>query len=160
MKERKLIREFLETIQDSPTRGDVFNHEDDYSLDSMGQSNHSHHSIDPDRDGIVSKEDLHMHFDMDKDGVVTTDDYRDHIDFHCQYPESLDHYNTLRTKSYDSVPCKKSYDSCSQHLMSNADDIDVYLTPLMDATGSTCRTSSVQGLLDVLQSLINCGMLR
>ena len=160
MKERNLIREFLETMHASPELGHSHEKEEDYSLDSVRPEKHSRHSIDPNRDGIVKQEDLHMHFDRDGDGVVTTDDYRDHIQFHCQYPETLDHYNKLKTKSYESVPCRTSYDSCSQHLMGNADEIDVYLAPLMDATGSTCRTSSVQGLLDVLQSLINCGMLR
>ena len=154
MKERSLIREFLETMYKEP----VIDIDTDYSLDSVRHD--SSHDIDPDRDGIVNKEDLYSHFDLDNNGVVTTGEYANHVDFHCQYPESLDHYNTLRTKSYDTVPCKNSYDSCSKHLMGNTDDIDRYLTPLMNATGSTCKTSSVQGLLDVLQSLVNCGMLK
>ena len=154
MKERSLIREFLEAMYKEP----VIDIDTDYSLDSARHD--STHDIDPDRDGIVSKEDLFTHFDLDNDGVVTTDEYANHVDFHCQYPESLDHYNTLKTKSHEVVPCRTSYDSCSQHFMGNTDDIDRYLTPLMDATGSTCKTSSVQGLLDVLQSLINCGMLK
>ncbi len=172
MKERSLIREFLETMKDNSNHHGDIRHDEDYSLDSMRPKNSSHHSIDPNKDGIVKQEDLHAHFDQDGDGVVTTDDYRDHIEFHCKHPETLDHYNTLREKTYKTVPCKSSYDSCSRYLMSNTDDIDKYLAPLMGSveeaddclmplmksTGSTCRTSSVQAVLDVVQSLINCGL--
>ena len=146
MNERKLIREFLDNM----------NQEEDYSLDHM--HGHSDHDLDPDDDGHITPEDLYSHFDLNKDNQVTTQDYIDHTKFHCAHPESLDHYNNARQQSIQSVPCKNSYDSCSQHLMGCPDDIDKFLKPMMDCTGSTCRESSTKALLDVLQSLINCGV--
>jgi|TARA_B100001094_G_scaffold332800_1_gene406575 hypothetical protein len=152
MNEKKIIREFLDNMQD-------------YSLDSSQEKNYqalpagdSHHDLDPDGDGHVTPEDLYSHFDLNNNGQVTTQEYVDHIDFHCAHPESLDHYSKAREHSIQSVPCKNSYDSCSQHLMGTPDDIDKFLKPLMDYTGSTCRESSTKALLDVLQSLINCGV--
>ena len=152
MNEKKLIREFLDNMQD-------------YSLDSSHEKNFqelpaddSHHNLDPDNDGHVTPEDLYAHFDLNNDGVVTTQEYMDHVNFHCAHPESLDHYSQAREQSIQSVPCKNSYDNCSQHLMGTPDDIDKFLKPLMDCTGSTCRESSTKALLDVLQSLVNCGV--
>tara|TARA_R100000030_G_scaffold100547_1_gene93845 strand:+ start:539 stop:997 length:459 start_codon:yes stop_codon:yes gene_type:complete len=151
MNERKLIREFLDNMQQ------------DYSLDSVQDDHESHdhqnRALDPDNDGYVTPEDLYAHFDSNGDNQVTTQDYVDHIKFHCAHPESLEHYNKAREISIQSVPCKTSYDSCSQHLMSRPDDIEKCLRPLMDDTGSTCKESSTKALLDVLQSLINCGVL-
>tara|TARA_S200000501_G_scaffold212322_1_gene199513 strand:- start:254 stop:712 length:459 start_codon:yes stop_codon:yes gene_type:complete len=150
MNERKLIREFLDNMQQ------------DYSLDSVqdDHESHDHHDreLDPDGDGCVTPEDLYSHFDLNNDGKVTTQEYVDHIKFHCAHPESLEHYNKAREISIQSVPCQTSYDSCSQHLMASPDDIEKCLRPLMDCTGSTCRESSTKALLDVLQSLINCGV--
>ena len=150
MNERKIIREFLDHMQD-------------YSLDSTQEKNYcalpygdSHQDLDPDGDGYVTPEDLYNHFDLTRDGKVSTQEYVDHIKFHCAHPESLEHYNRAREQSIQSVPCQDSYDSCSQHLMGTPDDIDKFLKPLMDCTGSTCRESSTRALLDVLQSLINC----
>ena len=151
MNERKLIREFLDNMQQ------------DYSLDSVQDDHESHdhqnRALNPDNDGYVTPEDLYAHFDSNGDNQVTTQDYVDHIKFHCAHPESLEHYNKAREISIQSVPCKTSYDSCSQHLMSRPDDIEKCLRPLMDDTGSTCKESSTKALLDVLQSLINCGVL-
>tara|TARA_Y100000022_G_scaffold124358_1_gene107652 strand:+ start:214 stop:669 length:456 start_codon:yes stop_codon:yes gene_type:complete len=150
MNERKIIREFFENMQD-------------YSLDSVQEDHesHEHHDrdLDPDNDGYVTPDDLYNHFDLDNDGKVTTQEYVDHIKFHCAHPESLEHYSRAREQSIQTVPCKTSYDSCSQHLMASPDDIEKCLRPLMDCTGSTCRESSTKALLDVLQSLINCGVL-
>ena len=112
------------------------------------------------QNGIVSKDELYNHFDLNNDGTVTGEDYANHIEHHCKYPESLDYYKEYQQNSHVSVPCINSYDSCSRHLMQNPDDIDVYIKPLMDVTGSTCIESSVKSLLDVLQSLINCGVFK
>lgn len=139
LSDRKITRQFLEHFQ---------------NLDSS----HDHGALQADENGVVSKEELYNHFDLDNNGVVTPQEYADHIEYHCAYPETLDHYKKCRQDSYNSVPCINSYDSCSKHLLQNPDDIDVYLKPLMDATGSTCRQSSVKSLLDVLQSLVNCGI--
>jgi len=152
MNERKLIREFLDNMQNYSLDA---TQEKDYSALPYGDS---HHDLDPDGDGYVTPEDLYTHFDLTKDGKVSTQEYTDHIKFHCAHPESLDHYNNAREQSIQSVPCRDSYDSCSQHLMGTPDDIDKFLKPLMDSTGSTCRESSTKALLDVLQSLINCGV--
>lgn len=155
--ERELTREFLSLIKENNFGGG------------------SHHDLDPDRDGVVSKEDLYQHFDLNGDGQVTTDEYKDHIEFHCKHPETLSHYNNLRSHSINKVGCKKSYDSCSQHLMScpdgiedmayyvkngSHDEIEHHLKPLMDQTGATCVDSSMTAILDVLQSLISCGIIR
>ena len=155
MDDRKLIREFL----------DIITQEEDYSLDSVKDGEHcalpygdSHHDLDPDGDGHITPEDLYSHFDLTNDGKVTTQEYVDHIKFHCEHPESLEHYNKAREQSIHTVPCRDSYDSCSQHLMGVPNDIDKFLKPMMDCTGSTCRESSAKALLDVLQSLVNCGV--
>ena len=138
--ERSIAKQFLENLNEN------------YCEDN-NKSNHL-----KTQNGIVSKDELYDHFDLNNDGTVTPEDYANHIEYHCKYPESLDHYKKYQQDSHMSVPCINSYDSCSRHLMQNPDDIDVYIKPLMDATGSTCRESSVKSLLDVLQSLINCGV--
>lgn len=161
MNERKLIREFLDLAASGEYQGDM----KDYSLESdepdvlLQKNSHSHHDLDPDNDGHITPEDLYNHFDLNNNGQVTTQEYVDHINFHCAHPESLDHYNKARQESIHMVPCKDSYDSCSQHLMGCPDDIDKFLKPLMDCTGSSCRESSTKALLDVLQSLVSCGVL-
>lgn len=166
--ERRLIREFIDGLNFSDNNG----HEDKEN-DYCDLEGHSHSQLDDDNDGLISKDELYNHFDLNNDGQVTTDEYKKHIEFHCKYPESLDHYNRLRSNSIKNVDCQNSYDSCSQHLMGKPDgiediahhivsgsndDIDKHLKPLMDQSGSTCKNSSVSALLDVLQSLINCGV--
>lgn len=182
MNERKLIREFLDMASSNVCLACGRNpcqcveicgtchcdpcecpgHTDEECYDSyvsdLSHDGSSHHDLDPDNDGYITPEDLYSHFDLNNNGQVTTQEYVDHIDFHCKHPESLEHYNTARSESIHSVPCAKSYDNCSQHLMSTPDDIDRYLKPLMDCSGSTCRESSAKALLDVLKSLINCGV--
>ena len=186
MNERKLIREFLDKANAgvclacgmSPcmceeicgechcnpcecpghSSEECHDHMQDYSLDSM-HNGQSHHDMSISSDGSIPPDELYHHFDLDDDGRVTPQEYADHIEYHAAHPESLEHYRNLRDTSYQSVPCKDSYDSCSQHLMQCPDDIDKYLKPLMDCTGSTCRESSTKALLDVVQSLINCGVL-
>ncbi len=166
MSERKLIREFLNRANldvclmcGKPNCNCMANPLDSYDEKIVSEPHdNSHHDLDPDGDGHITPEDLYSHFDLTNDGNVTTQEYVDHIKFHCAHPESLDHYNNARQQSIQSVPCKDSYDSCSQHLMGTPDDIDKFLKPLMDCTGSTCRESSTKALLDVLQSLVNCGV--
>jgi hypothetical protein len=131
----------------------------DYSLDSM-EHGEAHHEMEFDINGNISPEELHHHFDLNDDGVVTPQEYVDHIQYHVAHPETLDHYNQLRDQSYQTVPCKDSYDMCSQHLMGTPDDINKFLKPLMDCTGSTCKESSIKAMLDVLQSLVSCGIVR
>lgn len=178
MNDRKLIREFLDLASNicsgcgySPCRCDALCDccgceicqcdEDSKSkyndLDHL-EHGEAHHDIKFDQYGNISPEELHHHFDINDDGVVTPQEYIDHIEYHVKHPEALDHYRNLRNQSHQTVPCVSSYDSCSQHLMQCPDDIDKYLKPLMDCTGSTCRESSAKALLDVLQSLINCGV--
>lgn len=176
MNERKLIREFLSAIEgvchacgQNPCRCEEIcgscncdpckcpGHLDcDYSLDYQDGS--SSHEMNIDSDGTISSDELYRHFDLDNNGKVTPQEYTDHIEYHAKHPESLSHYKKLRDYSYQNVPCQKSYDSCSQHLLNTPEDIDKYLKPLMDCTGSTCMESSTKALLDVLQSLINCGV--
>ena len=159
MNERKLIREFIDRASSNVCltcgvnpciSSECQGYSEDYKM--------SDHDLDPNRDGVVEPEDLYAHFDLNGNGQVTTQEYADHVDFHCAHPESLDHYTQARLQSIDTVPCKTSYDACAQHLMGSPEDIDKYLKPLMDMTGSSCRESSTRALLDVLQSLINCGV--
>lgn len=182
MNERKLIREFLDNLSPSYMSSTCAGcgqspcmcgqpcdcggceiclmrdkEYQDYSLDSMDRGE-AHHEMEISPDGSIPPEELYHHFDLNDDGRVTPQEYADHIEYHAAHPESLEHYRRLRDASYQSVPCKDSYDSCSQYLMQSPDDIDKYLKPLMDCTGSTCRESSTKALLDVLQSLINCGV--
>lgn len=182
MNERKLIREFLDNLSSSYTTNKCLGcgqnpctcgqscdcggceiclmknkKSQDYNLVSS-KSGEAHHEMETGLDGSIPPEELYRHFDLNDDGRVTPQEYADHIEYHAAHPESLDHYRNLRDASYQTVPCKDSYDSCSQHLMQSPDDIDKYLKPLMDCTGSTCRESSTKALLDVLQSLINCGV--
>jgi hypothetical protein len=187
MNERKLIREFLDKASsgvcfacncspckcvelcghchcdpcECPGHDDVECH--DYSKDSVNidhlEHGEAHHPIEFSEDGTISAEELHHHFDLDDDGKVTAQEYIDHIEYHAAHPESLDHYRNLRHDAHQTVPCTTSYDSCSSHLMSKPDDIEKYLKPLMDCTGSTCKTSSARALLDVLKSLTECGVM-
>jgi len=150
MNERKLIREFL----DKASTGVYASHDHDHS-----DNGESHHDIEFEPDGTISAKELHNHFDLDNNGKVTAQEYIDHIEYHAAHPESLDHYRNLRHDAHKSVPCTKSYDSCSSHLMSKPEDIEKYLKPLMVCTGSTCKTSSARAILDVLKSLTECGIM-
>ena len=145
MDERKITKDFLKKVL----------LKEEYDFHQHGQSNHD---IQVSDDGTISANELHRHFDLDSDGRVTPQEYVDHVNYHAVYPESLDHYNSIREKNYNSIPCKNSYDTCSSHLLGAPDDVSVILSPLMDKTGSTCQLSTAQSLLDVLQSLINCGV--
>ena len=184
--ERRLIRQFIDILSENTYDCCKSNacecntsHEEDYSLDyqqnNIDNEGYSRHDLDPDNDGIISQDDLYNHFDLNNNGYVTTDEYKDHIDFHCKHPESLNHYNTLRSSSIKTVPCIDSYDSCSRHLLGNPEGIENYLDnisgsspeaiemhlkPLMDETGATCKNSSVSAILDVFQSLMNCGLFK
>ena len=162
--ERKITRQFIENLlkEHNPLNlSQDLDDEDEYSSNYI-QNNNDNHSVPNkplgDRQGNISPEDLYNHFDLNSDGAVDQQDYVNHIEYHCEYPESLNHYKKLRDISYQTIPCQKSYDTCSQHLLNNTDDIDVFIKPFMDKTGSSCRESSVKSLLDVLQSLINCGV--
>lgn len=185
MNERKLIREFLDKMSSNvciacgqnpcrcvelcgechcdpcecPGHSEEECNDHDYSLDSM-EHGEAHHMMDFDQQGNITPEELYHHFDLDDDGVVTPQEYIDHIEYHTAHPEALDHYRQLRDQSHQTVPCKDSYDSCSHHLMSNPDDIDKYLKPLMDCTGSTCMQSSLKSMLDVVQALTKCGVFK
>lgn len=179
MNERKLIREFLSAMEGvchacgqnpcrcveicgschcDPCTCPGHQQDTDYSLNSL-ETGEAHHQMKIEDDGTISPHELFHHFDLNDDGKVTPQEYADHIEYHAKHPESLSHYKQLRDQSYQSVPCQSSYDSCSQHLLNSPEDIDVYLQPLMDCTGSTCRESSAKALLDVLQSLVKCGVL-
>ena len=166
MSERKLIREFLNRANldvclmcGKPNCNCMSNPLESYDVKIVSEPHdNNHHDLDPDRDGHITRDDLYDHFDSNNDNKVTTQDYVDHVNYHAQYPESLDHYNNIREKNYSAVPCKDSYDTCSSHLLGTPDDVSAILSPLMDKTGSTCQLSAAQSLLDVLQSLINCGV--
>ena len=162
--ERALTRKFLNSINESmigltPINMPSSSCKED-EMHGMHDEEHGqgHGALKTDQYGVVPKDELYSHFDLDNDGTVTPEEYAEHIEFHCAHPESLEHYNKAREQSIHTVPCKDSYDSCSQHLMGCPDDIDKFLKPMMDCTGSTCRESSTKALLDVLQSLINCGV--
>jgi len=132
----------------------------DCNINDTNQSVENYNNdLDPNGDGNITPEDLYSHFDANNNGQVTTQDYVDHIQFHCEHPESLSHYEKARENSSQTVPCVDSYDACGQHLMGSPDDIDKFLKPLMDQTGSSCRESTAKAFVDVLQSLLNCGVL-
>jgi hypothetical protein len=186
MSSRKLIREFLDAVSVCPACGhnpckcvelcgechcdpcecpghahedlDCSQPQEDYSLDSL-EHGEAHHEIEFNDDGSISPHELFHHFDLNDDGVVTPQEYVDHIEYHAAHPETLDHYKQLRDASVQSVPCKDSYHFCSQHLMSNPSDIELYLKPLMDATGSTCKASTVASMSDVIKALMSCGLI-
>jgi hypothetical protein len=165
MNNRKLIREFMNRANldlclmcGEKSCNCMANMANNNGMD-INQHGNSHHNLDPDNDGYIAPEDLYSHFDVDNNGQVTTQDYVDHIRFHCEHPESLEHYEKARETSSQNVPCVDSYDACGQHLMGSPDDIDKFLKPLMDQTGSSCRESTAKAFVDVLQSLLNCGVL-
>ena len=179
MDERRLIREFLSKMEEvchacghnpcrcvelcgtchcDPCECPGHSKKDcDYSLDSM-EDGQAHHEMKIEDDGSISPHELFHHFDLNDDGRVTPQEYVDHIEYHAKHPESLDHYKHLRNQSYQSVPCRTSYDSCSQHLLNCPEEIEICLQPLMDKTGSTCKESSLRSMIDVLQSLVKCGL--
>jgi hypothetical protein len=166
MSERKLIREFISRANldaclmcGASNCNCMANVLSSYDQPQDHNSQHGHHDLDPDNDGHVTPDDLYSHFDANNDGKVTTQDYVNHVDFHCAHPESMDHYRQARQQSIQNVPCTTSYDTCSKHLMGDEDSIDIYLKPLMDQAGSTCKASSTRAFIDVLQSLLDCGVL-
>jgi|13_taG_2_1085334.scaffolds.fasta_scaffold00130_13 hypothetical protein len=110
-------------------------------------------------DGVVSPQELYNHFDLDNDGTVTTDEYVDHIEFHAKNPETLDCYKKREKGSLNVVPCRDSYQSCSNHFLSEPDNIQIMLEPILQSTGATCHTSVAQSLLDVLLSMKECGLI-
>lgn len=165
MNNRKLIREFINRAnldlclmcgnKSCNCMANMINNSDE----DISQHMNSHHDLDPDNDGYITQEDLYSHFDLNNDGQVSTQEYVDHIQFHCEHPESLKHYEKAREVASQTVPCVDSYDACGQHLMGSPDDLDKFLKPLMDQTGSSCRESTARAFIDVLQSLLDCGVL-
>lgn len=128
-------------------------------LDQHHHDHSSHTPLEVDASGAVTPESLYGHFDLDQDGRVTKSDYADHIQFHCAHPETLDHYHELRDQSHCNVPCKDTYDSCSQFFMADPESIHTALGPLMSMTSSNCPESALSGITDVLKCLKKAGLL-
>ena len=160
--ERLVTRQFLNNIiSEDASIEDVHSLGIDSCFDSDADHSSEHSSNSPlevDQYGIVTKDSLYRHFDLDQDGKVTPQEYADHIKFHCQYPETLDHYNSLRQQAHQSVPCQSSYDMCSQHFMSEPDSIKDILSPMLTMTGVDCHESAISGLIDVIRCLKEKGL--
>jgi hypothetical protein len=177
MNERKLIREFLDQASNvclacgyNPCKCievcgschcdpcECPGHDVSSNYDNL-QQGEAHHEIDLEQDGTISPHELFHHFDLNDDGRVTPQEYVDHIEYHAAYPETLDKYRELSSVSRQSVPCTSSYDSCSQHFMSNPDDMNSVFEPIMQMTGSSCIESSLYSIIDVLKCLKEKGLI-
>ena len=163
--ERALTRTFLNSMNESmvglmplglPDQGC----EED-EMHGMHDEEHGngHGALKTDQYGVVPKDELYNHFDLNNDGTVTPEEYAEHIEFHCAHPETLEHYKTHREKSCQTVPCQSSYDSVSQHFMGQPDTLMTFVQDACDQTGSTCHTSTMQGMFDVLKSLKDAGII-
>ena len=152
MNERKLIREFL----DKTSRMHLDDYSHGHSLPVHGESDCD---IEIQDDGSITQQDLFHHFDLNNDGRVTPQEYVDHIEYHAAYPETLDKYRELSAVSRESVPCRDTYDSCSQHFMSNPDEIHSVINPIIQMTDSTCIESSLCSIIDVLRCLKEKGLI-
>ena len=168
--ERAITRKFLTNMNESmigmmPLGMQDSSCEDDdmhsiYSKEySEAHSEEAHGALKTDQYGVVPKDELYSHFDLNSDGTVTPEEYAEHIDFHCAHPETLDHYRTHRSQSCETVPCQSSYDSVSQHFMGKPDSLMTFVQDTCDETGSTCHTSTMQGMFDVLKSLKDAGII-
>ena len=159
--ERNLTKQFLYTVLSENYSNQVkcCNCNCDPCLCSNLNSGESHSSLLHNSQGEIEKDELYNHFDLNKDGVVTTDDYKSHIDYHCAHPETLDHYNRFSSQSLEQVPCKPSYEYSSSYCLADPESMHTLLSPIMTATGSSCQISAIQGLLDVIKSMKECGLL-
>ena len=163
--ERALTRKFLSSMNESMvglmplgTASDICDEDDMRSM--YGKKHEEGHSaLKTDQYGVVPKDELYSHFDLNNDGTVTPEEYAEHIDFHCAHPETLDHYRTHRKQSCQTVPCQSSYDSVSQHFMGQPDSLMTFVQDACDETGSSCHTSTMQGMFDVLKSLKDAGII-
>jgi hypothetical protein len=160
--ERLLARQFInQIINENISINDEYDHGTSNCFKDDREKTSPHDSSNPlevDQYGIVTKDSLYSHFDLDNDGKVTPAEYTNHINFHCQYPETLDHYNKLRQDSHQSVPCHSSYDTCSQHFMSDTESIKDILSPILQMTGVDCHESAIAGLNDVIRCLKDKGL--
>ena len=172
--ERVLARQFINNmlneeahfvpmhILNKPQQG-VYHDDERLDNDTRVLDQHDNHAshtpLEVDASGAVTPESLYGHFDLDQDGRVTKSDYADHIQFHCAHPETLDHYQELRNQSHCNVPCKNTYDSCSQFFMADPESIHTALGPLMSMTSSDCPESALLGITDVLKCLKKAGLL-
>ena len=152
MNERKLIREFLDQTKrihiDDYSRPPEFPGHDETGCD-----------LDVQDDGSITQQDLFHHFDLNNDGRVTPKEYVDHIEYHAAYPETLDKFREISSVSRETVPCKDSYDSCSQHLMSNPEKMHSIIDPIVQMTNSSCAESSLCSIIDVLKCLKEKGLI-
>ena len=163
--ERALTRKFLNSMNESmigltPINMPSSSCEED-EMHGMHSEEHGegHGALKTDQYGVVPKDELYSHFDLNNDGTVTPEEYAEHIEFHCAHPETLEHYKTHRNKSCKFVPCQNSYDSVSQHFMGKPDSLMSFVQDACDETGSTCHTSTMQGMFDVLKSLKDAGII-
>ena len=163
--ERALTRKFLTSMNENmigmmPLGHAASSYEED-EMHGMHGEEHSegHGALKTDQYGVVPKDELYNHFDLNNDGTVTPEEYAEHIEFHCAHPETLDHYKTHRAQSCQTVPCQNSYDSVSQHFMGQPDSLMAFVQDTCDETGSTCHTSTMQGMFDVLKSLKDAGII-
>ena len=163
--ERALTRKFLTSMNENmigmmPLGHAASSYEEDDMHSIHGEEHgEGHGALKTDQYGVVPKDELYSHFDLDNDGTVTPEEYAEHIEFHCAHPETLDHYKTHREQSCQTVPCQKSYDSVSQHFMGQPDSLMTFVQDACDETGSTCHTSTMQGMFDVLKSLKDAGII-
>ncbi len=153
--ERLITRQFIDQVlkEDFHVVQDKYVDAPVLQVQTASEDHSSSSPLETDMYGVVTKDSLYDHFDLDNDHKVTIQDYVDHTKFHCAHPETLDHYNTLRQQSHQIVPCQQSYDSCSQHFMSNPDLIKDILSPMLVTTGVDCHESAVTGLIDVIRCL-------
>ena len=162
--ERALTRNFLNNINENmielmPLGLPDSDYEDDMHTMHDEEHDEEHGALKTDQYGVVPKDELYNHFDLNNDGTVSPEEYAEHIEFHCAHPETLDHYKSHRSQSCQTVPCQSSYDSVSQHFMGQPDTLMTFVQDACDETGSTCHTSTMQGMFDVLKSLKDAGII-
>ena len=106
------------------------------------------------KNDIITRDSLYSHFDLNNDGKVTEDEYVAHIKYHCDNPDSLDHY-----RNKDHSPCKKTYEKCKDHFSTNHYFLEDCMQKTMKETDSTCHVSVINAMIDAITYLKKMGII-
>jgi len=152
--ERQIARNFMNNLLNLQTDEDqcTEDHVHDESCSTHPEHGSSHHEMEMMKGDIIPSDELYRHFDLNDDNVVTGQEYVDHIQYHCDNPETLEHYKKEDLNSqHTDVPCMDSYERCDMMLKKDPSSLDRACEFIINLTGSKCPESAMMAIVNCLK---------
>tara|TARA_B000000557_G_C20783531_1_gene447591 strand:+ start:291 stop:764 length:474 start_codon:yes stop_codon:yes gene_type:complete len=147
--EREITKAFIMSLNPEmdlhfrPTPKKINSHE---KIEDQGKSDFE---IKFDKNGMISRDDLYRHFDLNKDNEVSKEEYVDHIKYHCENPETLDHYKEEEISN--DVPCNNSYQRTTEYFSKNENEFLALLEDICRGVEGSCKVSCCQAIMDLIK---------